>query len=193
MFPEQLQNLNISSLYRCLKDLSRKPEDQWYSGVERQVWYHGWEVPSMLLLGFTYEKHSEARPTRKIYYTTTRVVRHCHVKRLWLNNYGAYSSFITYLLTYRNWRTAITQDITLNWACGGWLVSTLLQALACNNLNDPYPFPFWVIAEQKGNEIRRLLYCCPSLIRRRDMLQLTAEVLTGCRLVARCTNDIDGL
>jgi len=22
----------------------------------------------------------------------------------------------------------------------------------------PYPFPFWVIAEQKGNEVGRLLY-----------------------------------
>jgi len=22
----------------------------------------------------------------------------------------------------------------------------------------PYPFPFWVVTEQKGNEVRRLLY-----------------------------------
>jgi len=27
----------------------------------------------------------------------------------------------------------------------------------------PYPFPFWVIAEQKGNEVGRLLYDWPSL------------------------------
>jgi len=27
----------------------------------------------------------------------------------------------------------------------------------------PYPFPFWVVAEQKGNEVVRLLYRWPSL------------------------------
>jgi len=27
----------------------------------------------------------------------------------------------------------------------------------------PYPFPFWVVTEQKGNEVGRLLYCSPSL------------------------------
>jgi len=27
----------------------------------------------------------------------------------------------------------------------------------------PYPFPLWVVAEQKGSEVRRLLYRWPSL------------------------------
>jgi len=40
-----------------------------------EVWYRVWEVPQMLLFGFTKEKHSKARPTQKRYYTT-RVVRH---------------------------------------------------------------------------------------------------------------------
>jgi len=30
-------------------------------------------------------------------------------------------------------------------------------------MNLSYPFPFWVVTEQKGNEAGRLLYCWPSL------------------------------
>jgi len=60
------------------------------TGVEGQVWYLGWEVPRMLLLCFTKEKYSTSRPTHKRYYAT-RVFKHWY------------------------WRTAMTQDITLNW------------------------------------------------------------------------------
>jgi len=28
-------------------------------------------------------------------------------------------------------------------------------------MNLPYPFPFWVVAEQKSNKVRRLLYRWP--------------------------------
>jgi len=44
----------------------------------------------------------------------------------------------------------------INRSCGGWLVSTLLN-------EPPHPFPLWVIIEQKGNEVGRLLYRWPFL------------------------------
>jgi len=46
--------------------------------MKGQVRYHKQEVPRMLLLGFTKERHSKARPTQKRYYTTS-VVRHWYV------------------------------------------------------------------------------------------------------------------
>ena len=47
-------------------------------GWRGQVWYSGWKVPRVLLVGFAYEKHSKARPKQKRYYTT-KVVRHRYV------------------------------------------------------------------------------------------------------------------
>jgi len=33
----------------------------------------------------------------------------------------------------------------------------------------PYPFPVWVVARQKGNEVGRLLCRCPSLTWRNEI------------------------
>jgi len=37
--------------------------------------------------------------------------------------------------------------------------SKILQVVHIRVMSRPYPFPFWVITEEKGNDVRRLLLC----------------------------------
>ena len=71
-----------------------------------------------------------------------------------------YSENCLALICYRNWWTAITQDIML------WCLVNLhliVGASVITQMRLPHPFPFWVVTKEKGNKVGWLLYRWPFL------------------------------
>jgi len=106
-----MQNLNSVNLWLLCTGifaLSLISFQQVWLGWRGQVWYCGWEVPWMLLVGF-FSKRCIPKPDQ------------CRKDIMQQESLA--------LICYRNWRTAITlgYDIELiNRSCGGWLVSIVL-------------------------------------------------------------------